>query len=407
MKDGKPTCAAKLVHTSSPKLASSTTPPPLTPISALGTGNKTTPSDTTSGQSTATSSSPPKLQRLPRMGESGKLITVPRFVKVPRSCESVLPPQQGQKGVSVNKGTIVGSVTTWLPPSSTIQLSPNGVTKTSSNVASASFSTSASSTGTISDPLASPQNSSSVQSIARMGGKKYIVVPKHNVLSVSPAMAATATTPTSKSSMQVGESSPLGDKAPVTLSSNLVLANTTGCTTAAFGGTQGLIGQPQVLMPSSSAASGGQTFSLVQGTAPVTNFVTSGGPVLPQPSAYLVSSGVPGGLQNPPGVLLVPFMGSGSTFIPTSSASGQDGLANKNSQQQQPQYLIVNGPPGFQPGNFIIGNLQQGLKPTDASEKTGDSAVDTVDEHVRLVQFAHSCHNTTKKHTLSRVSFTF
>jgi hypothetical protein len=222
-----------------------------------------------------------------------------------------------------------------------------------------------------------------------MGGKKYIVVPKHNVLSVSPAMAATATTPTSKSSVQVGDSSPLGDKAPVTLSSSLVLTSTTGHTTTVFGSTQSLIGQPQVLMPSSSSANGGQTFSLVQGTSALTNFVTAGGPVLPQPSAYLVSSGVPGGLQNPPGVLLVPFMGSGSTFIPTSSASsGQDGLANKNSQQQQPQYLIVNGPPGFQPGNFIIGNLQQALKPTDTPEKTGDSTDGTVDGHARLVQFA-------------------
>lgn len=390
MKDGKPSSATKLVSTSSPKLSSSTTPPPLTPISALGAGNKTSPSDTTSGQSTATPSSPPKLQRLPRMGESGKLITVPRFVKVPRS-ESVLPPQQGQKGTTGNKGTIVGSVTTWLPPSSTIQLSPSGVTKTSSNAVSTSFSNSVSSTSTISDPLASPPNPSSVQSVARMGGKKYIVVPKHNVLSVSPAMAATATTPTSKSSMQVGDSSPLGDKAPVTLSSGLVLTNTTGHTTTVFGGsTQGLIGQPQVLMPSSSSANGGQTFSLVQGTSPLTNFVTTGGPILPQPSAYLVSSGVPGGLQNPPGVILVPFMGSGSTFIPASSASsGQDGLANKNSQQQQPQYLIVNGPPGFQPGNFIIGNLQQALNPTDTSGKTGDSADGTVDGHARLVLFAH------------------
>ncbi|XP_021918907.1 uncharacterized protein LOC110829490 isoform X2 [Zootermopsis nevadensis] len=384
LKDGKPSSTTKQGNTSSPKLAISTTPPPLTPISALGAGNKTSPSDTTVGQSAATPSSPPKLQRLPRMGESGKLITVPRFVKVPRNRESVLPSQQGQKGTTGNKGTIVGSVTTWLPPSSTIQLSPSGVAKTSSNVVSTSLSNSVSSTGTTSDPLASPPNPSSVQSVACVGGKKYIVVPKHNVLSVSPAMAATATTPTSKPSVLAGDLSPLGDKAPVTLASSLVLTNTTGRTTSVFGGTPGLIGQPQVLMPSSSA-NGGQTFSVVQGTSPLTNFVTTGGPVLPQSSAYIVSSGVSGGLQNPPGVLLVPFMGSGSTFIPTSSTatSGQDGLANKNSQQQQPQYLIVNGPPGFQPGNFIIGNLQQSLKPTDSPEKMGDSADGMMDGHVR------------------------
>lgn len=357
VKDGK-SSATKMVNTSSPILASSTTPPPLTPISALGACSKTTPSDTTSGQSAATPSSPPKLQRLPpRMVESGKLITVPRFVKVPRSHESVLSPQQGQKGTTGNKGTIVGSVTTWLPPSSTIHLSPTGVAKTSSNAVSTSLSSSISSTSTLSDPLTSP-TPASVQSVAQMGGKKYIVVPKHNVLSVCPAMAATATTPTTKSCVQVGDPSPVVDNAPVTLSSSLVLTNATGRATTVLGSTQGLIGQPQVLMPCPTAASGGQTINLVQGTTPVTNFVSSGSPVLPQPSAYLVSSGVPGGLQNPPGVLLVPFVGSGSTFIPTSSA-GQDGLANKNSQQQQPQYLIVNAPPGFQAGNFIIGNLQQ------------------------------------------------
>jgi len=389
VKDGKPASATKLVNASSPKLASSTTPPPLTPISALGAGNKVTPSDATSGQSAATPSSPPKLQRLPRMGESGKLITVPRFVKVPRNRESALVPQQGQKGTAGNKGTIVGSVTTWLPPSSTIQLSPSGVAKTSSNAVSSSISSSISSTSTISDPLTSPPNTSNVQSIARMGGKKYIVVPKHNVLSVSPAVAATATTPTSKSSVQVGDQSPLGDKAPVTLSSSLVLTNTTGHATTVLGSTQGLIGQPQVLMSSSASASG-QTISLVQGTAPVTNFVSTGGPILPQPSAYLVSSGVPGGLQNPPGVLLVPFVGSGSTFIPTSS--GQDAAANKNSQ-----YLIVNGPPSFQPGNFIISSLQQTQKPTDNLGKTGDTADGTTDEQARLVQFARYCHSTSKE----------
>lgn len=376
----------KLANTSSSKLATSTTPPPLTPISALGAGSKASPNDTTSGQTPSPSSSPPKLQRLPRMGECGKLITVPRFVKVPKSRESVLAPQQGPKGTAANKGTIVGSVTTWLPPSSTIQLSSSVTTKTSSNAVSASVSSSVSSTSTTSDPSASPPNPASVQSLAKMGNKKYIVVPKHNVLSVSPAMAATATTPTSKSSMQVGDLSPLGDKAPVALSSSLVLTNAAGRATTVLGGTQGLIGQPQVLMPCAASANGGQTVNLVQGSAALTNFMTTGSPVLPQPSAYLVSSGVPGGLQNPPGVLLVPFMGSGSTFIPT-SATGQDAVASKNSQPQQPQYLLVNGPPGFQAGNFIIGNLQQTLKPTDTSPKSGDSIDGTDEGQARLVRY--------------------
>ena len=158
-------------------------------------------------------------------------------------------------------------------------------------------------------------------------------------------MPATATTPTSKSCVQVGDPSPVVDNAPLTLSSSLVLTNATGRATTVLGSPQGLIGQPQVLMPCPATANGGQTINLVQSTTPLKNFVVSGSPVNPQPSAYLVSSGVPGGLQNPPDVLLVPFVGSGLTFIPTSTA-GKDDLANKNSQQQQqqPQYLIVSAP---------------------------------------------------------------
>jgi hypothetical protein len=83
------------------------------------------------------------------MIQYGKLITVPRFFKVPKSHESVLSPQEGQKGNADNKGTILGSVTTWLPPSPTIHLSATGVAKTSSNAVSTSLSSSISSTNTV------------------------------------------------------------------------------------------------------------------------------------------------------------------------------------------------------------------------------------------------------------------
>ncbi|KAJ4436721.1 hypothetical protein ANN_16853 [Periplaneta americana] len=204
-KDGKTATASKVMATTT-----STTPPPLTPISALGAGNRGSPTENSAGHSPPTPPSPPKLQRLPRMADSGKLVTVPRFVKVPKSRESSLVNQQGTK-TTASKGTIVGSVTTWLPPSSTIQLSSSTGAKTSSPV-SPSPSSSVSSTTNNTDPLTS-SSTANVQAIARMGGKKYIVVPKHNVLSVCPAMAATATTPTAKSSVQMGDPSPLGDKA--------------------------------------------------------------------------------------------------------------------------------------------------------------------------------------------------
>ncbi|PSN55005.1 hypothetical protein C0J52_02318 [Blattella germanica] len=360
VKDGKPSLvvpASKLFGlTNSSKMVSSVTPPPLTPISTLGAGNKASVTDGTVGQSASKPPSPPKLQRLPCMGETGKLLTVPRFVKVPRGRESVLAPQQGVKAAT-NKGTIVGAVTTWLPPSSTIQLSPTGGSKTSSAVTT--YSNSVCSTSTIVDSSTNSPSTTGVQAIAQMGNKKYIVVPKHNVLSVSPAMAATATTPTSKSSVQVGDSSPLGDKAPPALATNLVLSNTTGKSSTVLSNSQALIGQPQVLMTSSTSNIGEQPLSLVQNPASLATFVSS------TPSTLLVSSGN----QNPPGILLVPFMGTGSTLIP------QDSQANKG---PTPQYVIVNGPSS----NFIMGNIGQ-PKPADAAGRTGDTGDGSLDKMAR------------------------
>jgi hypothetical protein len=108
------------------------------------------------------------------MVQYDKQITVPRFVKVPRRHESVLSLQEGQKGNAGIKGTILVPLTTWLPPSATIHLNPNGVAKTSSNVVSISLSSSISSTNTVSDTLASP-NSANIQSFAQIAGKSTLL----------------------------------------------------------------------------------------------------------------------------------------------------------------------------------------------------------------------------------------
>ncbi|XP_063238746.1 uncharacterized protein LOC134540142 isoform X1 [Bacillus rossius redtenbacheri] len=109
---------------------------------------------------------PPPLADQPKaLTDAGKLVTVPRLVKT----REVFAP--GKK--------ILGSVTTWLPASASVQV-PEAV----------------------SVPASAP---ASMQSVAWMNGRKYIVVPKHNVLSVSPspadkAPAAVQSTPASGAS---------------------------------------------------------------------------------------------------------------------------------------------------------------------------------------------------------------
>lgn len=151
------------------------------------------------------SATPPKLQRIPRPGEKpitsklsiiprqnthdtsqltrvSKFSTVPHYVKVSDS--------YNMGGVSEPTKSIVGSVTTWFPPSSKIQLSSNN-----------------SSPKTSTDTMQSPRP----QSITVMGDRKYLVIPKHSVLSVSPTIGAAVNTPSSRPL-----TSPTADKAPIT-----------------------------------------------------------------------------------------------------------------------------------------------------------------------------------------------
>lgn len=130
-----------------------TTLPPLTPISSLKSHHPN-------------SDSPPKLLRIPRSGDksySPKLIVDKinkPFKTSDKNKKNVEDPTQVN-----NTKSLLGSVTTWLPPSSSIQMSKSqAVVETSATT--------------------------SAQGIVQCGGKKYIVVPKYNVLNVFPAQTA-------------------------------------------------------------------------------------------------------------------------------------------------------------------------------------------------------------------------
>ncbi|XP_046665643.1 uncharacterized protein LOC124357693 isoform X2 [Homalodisca vitripennis] len=238
-------------------------PPPLTPISTLSTTGTSQPP-----------MAPPKLLRM----ANGKSTVGPR---------GRLP---------LTKATsIVGGVTTWLPPSSTIQLRPSPPTTTKMSPFQRPLPPT---TTTVVDS----QTTQPVQTLVSMDCKRYIVVPKHNVLSVSPATTSSA---------QVTD--------PVT----------THITTSASD-------------PSTTVS------------ALVSQAFGPGGPILPKPqvstsAAFIVGSptSTTSTFQNPPGVLLVPYIAPQSQTNPIQ----KDG--------QQPQYIVVNGPSGLQPGNFIIGNIPQ------------------------------------------------
>ncbi|KAK7792255.1 hypothetical protein R5R35_000064 [Gryllus longicercus] len=235
---------SKVGPKSSPAAAATAAPPPpLTPISSLGAGGSVGGGNgggagaalKQAKDADAAAASPPKLQRLPRPGDApppasapsagpapaagpAKLYTVPRYVKVaraapppPTSPPAAPPPPPSPAPPPPppppKTPSIVGAVTTWLPASSTIQLGGGGaaggagvtcaggvggggapVTRQTAAV-SADASSPASS-----DPAAGPASPppANVQAIAHVAGKKYIVVPKHNVLSVSSAAAAAA-----------------------------------------------------------------------------------------------------------------------------------------------------------------------------------------------------------------------
>lgn len=156
-------------------------PPPLTPISTI---KSAAASATTSSTSSSTVSVPPKLQRIPKP-QDANITSTPQIVKslppVPKPELPKLTPRpglaSGPKFIKVNNiseqnasesKSLVGSVTTWFPPSSTIQVA-NDQTRVND-------------VETHSPPRP--------QFVEFLGNKKYLIVPKHNILSVSPAIAS-------------------------------------------------------------------------------------------------------------------------------------------------------------------------------------------------------------------------
>ncbi|KAJ8943639.1 hypothetical protein NQ318_005640 [Aromia moschata] len=143
-------------------------PPPLTPINTL---------KSTGIQSTTL----PKLQRIPRTGDtpfsqesdlkSDQLPELPRLTPRPTPVQSLpkvaLDPPAIQPAPTESK-SLVGSVTTWLPHNSKIV---ENIQRTNE------------------EPTEAPRP----QYVEFLGGRKFLVIPKHNFMSVSPTVAVTAT----------------------------------------------------------------------------------------------------------------------------------------------------------------------------------------------------------------------
>lgn len=113
-------------------------------------------------ESTAVTSKLPRLTPRPSL-----LSTVPKFIKVSENSNS------SHLSVQNENKSIVGSVTTWFPSSSTIQVSQD---VDSANV----------SENTSIIPPPRPQH------VEVLGNRKFIIIPKHNIVSVSPTIAAAA-----------------------------------------------------------------------------------------------------------------------------------------------------------------------------------------------------------------------
>nr|CAD7437893.1 unnamed protein product [Timema bartmani] len=370
---------AKSMNTSklvSPKLSPATKPPALTPINIFGMSKS---ANLKAGQNVLRlptvptlrpTTSPPKISH---PGEPQKLQTISRLVKVSaKNRDSLLLPKiplnvAAAKTNTVRDKTIVGSVTTWLPPSSTIQLNSSSAKSTVLLPPTTSIVTSSSTPNATT--VVSPESSAASRalSVVWIDGSKYVVTPKHNVMSVSPSPALTATTPSLRST--TGDTTPSGDKPPVSLTipSTTLIAASQGSSVQTS--TQSMLGQSQVLLATS--ASGGQSMSIVQTTSAsftqqqLTSFVSgaSGTPILPKPSptsTYIVSSPGTAGIQNPAGVLLVPLITTGDS----------------KGTPQHPQYLILNSPTGgLQGGSFIVSSLPSAAPQSlvqDASAEEGD-----------------------------------
>lgn len=153
-------------QTSADSGQSSTTlnsPPPLTPINTLKASNVAT-------------NILPKLQRIPRNSQDGEPPIIEQQIESvnasPPTLEPQLPPPLRRPSTAdlyppppppptvESSKSLVGAVTTWLPHNSKI----------------------------VSEPTEAPRP----QYLEVLNGRKFLVIPKHNFMSVSPTVAATA-----------------------------------------------------------------------------------------------------------------------------------------------------------------------------------------------------------------------
>ncbi|XP_067011606.2 mucin-3B isoform X2 [Anabrus simplex] len=355
LKEGKSTASTpKLADKNIVTKVTSTTPPPLTPISTLGSvsnNNKASTSNASSNvQSTSPGSTPPKLQRLPRTNDaSGKLQMVPRYVKV--TCQDARPAgnvvtavssaTSGSANSASKKTNIVGSVTTWLPSSSTIQINSAASVpyKTADTATSSKVQAAVVAPASIPEADAE-QDPLNAQGLLRMEGRRYIVVQKHNVLSVSPPAAPT---PAPKLGATLGEGTSFTDRpAPFALGAGGLVIGSLPPPSASTVNRQGIMNRPQILFTTAPGV-GAQPVPRPSSSATV----TSGSSILPKPTTtFLMGTGSGPRLQNPPGVILVPV-------VPNASMNSTAGGEGSNAPQQQ-QFVLVNAPGT----GFLFSNLQ-------------------------------------------------
>lgn len=131
-------------------------PPPLTPVSSLKASQP------------PVAGVLPKLQRITRAdGDEGDAIATQQLQQpLPQPTRTSPPPPSP---APEPKG-LVGGVTTWFPPSSTIRVGGDQLRQ----------------------PRFGSGNVPRPQFVEILGDRKYLIIPKHNVLSVSPSVATTS-----------------------------------------------------------------------------------------------------------------------------------------------------------------------------------------------------------------------
>lgn len=153
----------QLEHGQSVVTSASIVLPPLTPISTF----KSLPT-----QSTVL----PTFQGIPRPGDSpqqdtgisgGGVSNISRLLSLPKAKDAPQPSRLGKNPpqTATETKSLVGSVTSWLPHSSTIQV--DNMQRNKEN-----------------EPSEAPRP----QYVEYLAGRKFLIIPKHNVVSISPTV---------------------------------------------------------------------------------------------------------------------------------------------------------------------------------------------------------------------------